>query len=62
MDHLAKVTRLTNELNEAERAYKAARQARNEAIKFARSERYGPTAIGRAAGLTTEQVRRICNS
>jgi hypothetical protein len=62
MDHLAEVARMTRKLTDAEARYKAAMHARNEAIRAARAERHGPGAIGQAAQMTAEQVRRICQA
>lgn len=62
MDHLAEVTRMTKKLSDAKARYDHAMHARNDAIRAARAERHGPGAIGQAAQMTAEQVRRICNS
>lgn len=62
MDHLAEVARATKKLADARTRYEDAMHARNEAIRVARTERHGPGAIGKAAQMTSEQVRRICNS
>jgi hypothetical protein len=62
MDHLAEVARMTKKLADAEVRHKAAMHARNEAIRAARAERHGPGAIGQAAQMTAEQVRRICQT
>lgn len=62
MDHLAEVTRTTKNLAVAKARYEEAMHARNEAIRAARADRYGPGAIGQAAQMTSEQVRRICQS
>lgn len=63
MDHLAEVTRMTKKLADAKARYDDAMRARNVAIRAARAERHGPGAIGQAAaGMTAEQVRRICQS
>lgn len=62
MDHLAEVAQMTKKLDAAKTRYEDAMRARNVAIRVARANRYGPGAIGQAAGMTSEQVRRICNS
>jgi hypothetical protein len=62
MDHLAEVARMTKKLNDAKARYEDAMHARNDAIRVARAERHGPGAIGQAAQMTAEQVRRICQS
>lgn len=62
MDHLAEVTRLTRKLAAAKAKHDEAMHARNEAIRGARSDRFGPGVIAGAAGLTPEQVRRICQA
>jgi hypothetical protein len=62
MDHLAEVTRTTKKLADAKARYEDAMHARNVAIRAARAERHGPGAIGQAAQMTSEQVRRICQS
>jgi hypothetical protein len=62
MDHLAEVSRLARKFDAAKAKLDEAREARNAAIRVARAQRYGPGAIGEAAVLTPEQVRRICNS
>jgi hypothetical protein len=60
MDLLAEVTKSSKKLKQAEERYLEAMRARNEAIRAARAERFGPGKIGEAAELTPEQVRRIC--
>lgn len=62
MDHLAEVARATKKLADAKARYEEAMQTRNVAIKVARANRYGPGAIGQVAQMTSEQVRRICQS
>lgn len=62
MDLLAAVTESTQDLAEIEAKYLDAMRTRNEAIRAARAERHGPAAIGKAADLTPEQVRRIYNA
>lgn len=62
MDHLADVTRRAQELEKAAEIYDAALLARNEAIRAARKDRHGPTAIAKASGLNVESVRRIYNA
>lgn len=62
MDRLAEVTRMTKKLADAKARYEDAMRARNVAIRAARADRYGPGAIGQAAQMTSEQVRRICQS
>lgn len=70
MDALAKVAHLTEELQLAKDRYDAAMAARDESIWQARTTRYepdgpakyGPGVIAKAAGLTPEHVRRICNA
>jgi hypothetical protein len=62
MDHLAEVSRLARKFDAAKVKMEEAMEARNAAIRVARDERHGPGAIGEAAALTPEQVRRICNS
>lgn len=62
MDHLTEVSRRTAILAAAKARYEAAMEARNDAIRVARAERHGPGAIGKAAQMTSEQVRRICQS
>lgn len=62
MDHLAEVARMTRKLADAKTRYDHAMDARNAAIRAARAERHGPGAIGQAAHMTAEQVRRICQS
>lgn len=62
MDHLAEVARMTKKLADAKARYEHAMEARNEAIRVARAERHGPGAIGQVAQMTSEQVRRICQS
>lgn len=62
MDHLAEVERLTRRLDKAKAQMDAVMHERNEMIRTARAERHGPGAIGKAADLTPEQVRRICKS
>lgn len=62
MDLLAEVTKADRKLQRAEEQYLNAMRERNEAIRLARAERFGPGAIGRAANLTPEQVRRIVNA
>jgi len=61
MDHLVEVAKSNRKLKQAEQRYFAAMRARNQAIRAARDDRYGPGAIGKAADLTAEQVRRIYN-
>lgn len=60
MDLLAEVTKSSKKLEQAEQKYLEAMRARNEAIRAARADRFGPGVIGEAAELTPEQVRRIC--
>jgi len=60
VDLLAEVTKSSKKLKQAEERYLEAMRARNEAIRAARAERFGPGKIGEAAELTPEQVRRIC--
>lgn len=60
MDGLAEVTRLTEKFEDAKANYEAAMEARNQAIRKARANRYGPGILGKITGLTPEQVRRIC--
>jgi hypothetical protein len=62
MDHLAEVSRLARKFDAARVKMDEAREARNEAIRAARADRYGPGAIAEAADLTPEQVRRIVQS
>lgn len=62
MDHLAEVERRAAELEKAAEIYDAALIARNDAIRAARRDRHGPTAIATAAGLNVESVRRIYNA
>lgn len=62
MDLLGEVTKSSKRLEQAEQKYLDAMRARNEAIRAARSDRFGPGVIGEAAKLTPEQVRRICNA
>lgn len=62
MDHLVEVERRAQELEKAAETYDAALLARNEAIRAARKDRHGPTAIAAAADLNVESVRRIYNS
>jgi hypothetical protein len=59
MDHLTEVSRLAKKYEQAKAKMEEAMEARNAAIRVARAERYGPGAIGDAANLTAEQVRRI---
>lgn len=60
MDLLSEVTKSSKKLAQAEERYLDAMRARNEAIRAARADRFGPGVIGGAADLTPEQVRRIC--
>lgn len=62
MDHLADVRRKADALETARVRYEVAMEARNTAIRLARSERHGPGDIGKAANMTPEQVRRICKT
>lgn len=62
MDHLAEVASATKKLADAKARYEEAMHTRNVAIKVARANRYGPGAIGKVAQMTSEQVRRICQS
>lgn len=70
MDALTKVTQLSEQAELAEEQYKAALAARDDAIWRARTTRYepdgparyGPGVIAKAASLTPEHVRRICNA
>ena len=62
MDHLAEVARATKKLEDAQARADQAMRTRNEAIRAARRERHGPGAIGQAADMTAEQVRRICKT
>jgi hypothetical protein len=62
MDLLGEVTKSSKKLAQAEEKYLEAMRARNEAIRAARADRFGPGVIGGAADLTPEQVRRICNA
>lgn len=59
MDHLDQVRRKARQFESAKAKMDAAMEERNAAIRAARADRYGPGAIGEAAGLTAEQVRRI---
>jgi hypothetical protein len=62
MDHLAEVSKLARKYDAAKAKMEEAMEARNAAIRVARAERHGPGAIGEAASLTPEQVRRICTA
>lgn len=62
MDLLAEVTKTSKRLAQAENKYLDAMRARNEAVRAARADRFGPGVIGQAANLTPEQVRRLCNA
>lgn len=62
MDHLAQVKQQAEKFEAARVAFEEAMEDRNAAIRLARGERHGPGAIGQAAGLTPEQVRRICKT
>lgn len=62
MDHLAQVRRKSKQYEDAKAAFEQAMEDRNAAIRRARAERHGPGAIGTAANLTPEQVRRICKT
>lgn len=62
MDLLGEVTKSSRKLEQAEEKYLEAMRARNETIRAARADRFGPGDIGKAAKLTPEQVRRICNA
>lgn len=62
MDHLAEVARLTKKLAADQARADATMEARNQAMRVARTERHGPKAISEAADMTPEQVRRICQS
>lgn len=62
MDHLDLVRRKARQFEAAKAKMDAAMEERNAAIRAARAERHGPGAIGEAADLTPEQVRRIVQS
>lgn len=62
MDHLDQVRRKARQFEAAKVKMDATMEERNAAIRAARAERHGPGAIGEAAGLTPEQVRRIVAS